>query len=392
VAYELLNSPGLVQARHIIFANGRMVAQYTTRSNGQNDMRYFALDNLGSVSLVTNETGQIVERLSYDAFGKRRFASGADDATNSLAAITTSYSFTGHEYLDDLKLIHMNGRLYDPFIGRFTSADPHMPGLDNPQGLNLFGYVMNGPLTRTDPTGFDLVNILDFLGGSGGTPLPLGNWDICFNPCKVNDVSSPGDSQETDGGSEGPAVPMETITVTPEPPSAPVVPMETITVTAETPGWFSSGFNLSINFGWAFIPGGGVLHSSGIVINPGANGACPGFSLITSDGVGGGLNLGGGFTLGIARGPLSNALGNSNQFDGGIGPLIFGYSVNPGTIGRADGFYIGRGVGIPVPQASGSYVNTVPAQPNPMLPGLGKPIYTSDQGDDTCEKRSRRRG
>jgi hypothetical protein len=40
--------------------------------------RYFHTDNLGSIA-VTDETGNVVERDSYNAWGKRRFPAGADD-------------------------------------------------------------------------------------------------------------------------------------------------------------------------------------------------------------------------------------------------------------------------------------------------------------------------
>ena len=51
-------------------------------------------------------------------------------------------------------LTHMNGRLYDPVLARFVSADPHV---DNPfdlQSLNRYSYVNNNPLGYTDPTGY----------------------------------------------------------------------------------------------------------------------------------------------------------------------------------------------------------------------------------------------
>ena len=80
--------------------------------------RYFHHDHLGSVAVLTNETGAVVERLSYDAWGKRRQPNGADDPAGSLTSQTTR-GFTGHEQLDDVDLIHMNGRVYDPLLGRF---------------------------------------------------------------------------------------------------------------------------------------------------------------------------------------------------------------------------------------------------------------------------------
>ena len=62
--------------------------------------------------------------------------------------------FTGHEHLADLGLIHMNGRLYDPVIGRFLQADPIIQAPHNAQSHNRYAYVMNNPLSFTDPSGF----------------------------------------------------------------------------------------------------------------------------------------------------------------------------------------------------------------------------------------------
>jgi uncharacterized protein RhaS with RHS repeats len=56
--------------------------------------RYFHTDHLGSVSVLTDENGNVVERLSFDAWGKRRFANGADDPSGSITSQSTR-GFTG---------------------------------------------------------------------------------------------------------------------------------------------------------------------------------------------------------------------------------------------------------------------------------------------------------
>ena len=94
-----------------------------------------------------------VERLSYDAWGKRRFSNGADDPAGSIASQTT-YGFTGQEELSVTGLVHLNGRVYDSLIGRMMSADPTVPDALNPQAWNRYSYVGNDPLTFTDPTGY----------------------------------------------------------------------------------------------------------------------------------------------------------------------------------------------------------------------------------------------
>ncbi len=81
-------------------------------------------------------------------WGKQTVAFGVNTGIDQ-----TRQGHTGHEMLDG-GLTHMNGRLYDPVLARFVSADPHV---DNPfdlQSLNRYSYVSNNPLGYTDPTGY----------------------------------------------------------------------------------------------------------------------------------------------------------------------------------------------------------------------------------------------
>jgi RHS repeat-associated protein len=86
----------------------------------------------------------VIARYQYDAWGKRVLAAGSN---------ATIHGFTGHEHLDD-GLIHMNGRVYDPGLARFLSADPHIQDPSNLQSWNRYSYVLNNPLAYTDPSGY----------------------------------------------------------------------------------------------------------------------------------------------------------------------------------------------------------------------------------------------
>ena len=50
----------------------------------------------------------------------------------------------------------MNGRVYDPGMGRFLSVDPVIQSPGNSQSLNPYTYLMNNPLSGTDPTGYGI--------------------------------------------------------------------------------------------------------------------------------------------------------------------------------------------------------------------------------------------
>lgn len=48
----------------------------------------------------------------------------------------------------------MNGRIYDPTLGRFLQADPHIQAPLNSQNYNRYSYVLNNPMSYTDPSGY----------------------------------------------------------------------------------------------------------------------------------------------------------------------------------------------------------------------------------------------
>lgn len=115
--------------------------------------QYWHKDHLASNTVVTNEGGVVVERLSYDPFGKRRHSTGETDATGNLTGINTDRGYTEHEHVDELGLINMNARFYDPALGHFISADTLIPNASGTQDYNRYAYVLNNPFAYTDPTG-----------------------------------------------------------------------------------------------------------------------------------------------------------------------------------------------------------------------------------------------
>jgi RHS repeat-associated protein len=62
--------------------------------------------------------------------------------------------YTGHEHMSEYNLINMNGRVYDPWLGRMLSPDPILQAPSNSQNYNRYTYAMNNPLKYTDPTGY----------------------------------------------------------------------------------------------------------------------------------------------------------------------------------------------------------------------------------------------
>lgn len=148
-----IHSNGTTEHRQFITVNGAVVAVVKNIA-GNVSVQYFHRDYLGSTIAVSDESGALIERFSYEAYGKRRFSSGALDGQNGIAGVNTKRGFTNHEQLDALGLIHMNGRVYDPVVGRFMTADPGVPYPDNLQSYNRYSYCRNNPLGAVDPSGF----------------------------------------------------------------------------------------------------------------------------------------------------------------------------------------------------------------------------------------------
>ena len=65
-----------------------------------------------------------------------------------------AHGFTGHEHIDLFEVVNMDGRMYDPVIGRFLSPDPIIQAPDYSQSLNRYAYCLNNPLSLVDPSGY----------------------------------------------------------------------------------------------------------------------------------------------------------------------------------------------------------------------------------------------
>lgn len=114
--------------------------------------KYCLKDHLGSITGFTGDNGVLLEEMSFDAWGQRRNADWTALAT--LFKGSHERGFTNHEHYDLFSLIDMNGRVYDPVLGRFLSPDPFIQDMTDLQDLNRYSYVGNNPLSYTDPSGY----------------------------------------------------------------------------------------------------------------------------------------------------------------------------------------------------------------------------------------------
>ena len=76
-----LSGPGTAAQRwteYLAVGNAKVGMRVIQTASATLSMRYFLTDHLGSISVITDEADAVVERLSYDAWGKRRFPDGTD--------------------------------------------------------------------------------------------------------------------------------------------------------------------------------------------------------------------------------------------------------------------------------------------------------------------------
>jgi RHS repeat-associated protein len=146
-------SSGTTAHRYYVHSPERVVA-IVTRGGTNPGTRFLHTDHLGSVDALTLADGTIEERRSYDAFGQRRSPVWGQPPPMSFSSKTT-LGFTGHESDDELGLVNMKGRIYDPKVGRFLTTDPIVSAPLSGQSWNPYSYVGNSPLNFVDPSGFE---------------------------------------------------------------------------------------------------------------------------------------------------------------------------------------------------------------------------------------------
>ncbi|TQV82588.1 hypothetical protein FKG94_07600 [Exilibacterium tricleocarpae] len=160
---------GDTDAKHYIYAAGRLVAEHIVSSTEGTQTRYLHKDALGSVDLVTDAYANVVDRRSFDAWGKLRdlpwqSQASLDDPLYLTQLPFTNKGYTGHESVQEVNLIHMNGRMYDATLGRFISADPYIQADGRSQSYNRYSYVLNNPMKYTDPSGYFLKKLFKKIG------------------------------------------------------------------------------------------------------------------------------------------------------------------------------------------------------------------------------------
>jgi RHS repeat-associated protein len=141
---------GVTQNTSYYYVNDELLA----RKNPDGTKTFYQNDHLGSASLLTNQTGAVVEQTTYFPYGAIR--SGGNQS---------KYLYTGKELDTETGLNYYGARYYNSHLQRFSQPDTLLPNVYDPQQLNRYSYTRNNPLKYTDPSGHCFRCIL-FLGGS----------------------------------------------------------------------------------------------------------------------------------------------------------------------------------------------------------------------------------
>ena len=116
-----------------------------------------------------NESGTVVNTYEYTPWGEIR---------NETETVDNPIKYAGEYYDDELDMIYLRARYYNPQIGRFTSLDIEEGKISNPLDMNRYVYCINNPIKYIDPTGESYALTWGgstwWLTGADG-PLPIGD-------------------------------------------------------------------------------------------------------------------------------------------------------------------------------------------------------------------------
>ncbi|MHB8717207.1 MAG: RHS repeat-associated core domain-containing protein, partial [Sulfuricaulis sp.] len=148
---ELLYEAGVTNTTSYVYLNGAPLA----RIDNNSQIYYYHDDHLGSAQAMTNSTGALVWKASYEPFG---------NATVTTQTITNNLRLPGQYFDAETGLYYNNARYYDPKVGRYITSDPI--GLDG--GINVYAYAGENPLRYVDPYGLSEADPQELFGGDGG--------------------------------------------------------------------------------------------------------------------------------------------------------------------------------------------------------------------------------
>jgi len=147
---DLDGSNNLVARRLFLSA----IDSVTARITAGGTVAWYLTDHLGSVRVLTDNTGLVIDRINYDGYG--------NIINESNSTMSDRYLYTGAEFDRVTGLQYNEVRYYDPTTGRWTSEDPVRFAAGD---TNLYRYIFNNPTNATDPSGEGVWGWVKAVGG-----------------------------------------------------------------------------------------------------------------------------------------------------------------------------------------------------------------------------------
>ena len=167
--YEEVTDPDGTVTKFCYLPGGAMMVE----KNGEQKLYYNYTDRLGSIVATADAEGNVIERYAYDPWGGRLNPENwAEKDTRT--SLFNNRGYTGHEHIDGLDLINMNGRMYDPLLGMFMSTDPFIQAPDNWLNYNRYLYGFGNPMKYIDPSGNIGIAAVIGIGAAIGAVLGTG--------------------------------------------------------------------------------------------------------------------------------------------------------------------------------------------------------------------------
>jgi RHS repeat-associated protein len=113
---------------------------------------YYHTDTRNNIAMMTNESGAVIERYTYDPYGKVTITDGSGTELNE-SAIGNPYMYSSRRYDETTGLYYYRNRMYSPELGRFLQRDPEWYS----DSVNIYAYVGDNPIRWIDPFGLNKV-------------------------------------------------------------------------------------------------------------------------------------------------------------------------------------------------------------------------------------------